>query len=194
MVRSAFSGLKFIAISVVSMLGFAVAPASATVITIGTTGATLTCSVSCEAFSGAGGLDIDPGPPDVVDPTGAGTAGTLAQLYRGEPSSPSDEGSRLATLVGSPVGAGVQSGSNPDPVFDSSASYLVLKIGRNDIFIINTSGGSQTYTYAQNNSTGLGLSHYTEFGGSEVPLPAAVWLMAAGLAGLGFAGRRSSKA
>ena len=40
-----------------------------------------------------------------------------------------------------------------------------------------------------------GLSHISFYGGdapSEVPLPAAAWLMIAGLGGLGFAGRRKA--
>ncbi|HXI87792.1 MAG TPA: VPLPA-CTERM sorting domain-containing protein [Parvularculaceae bacterium] len=187
-------GLKSAAIAAAGAICLLAAPAWATVITIGTTGATVTCSVSCEAFSGAGGLNIDPPPPDMNEPTGAGTLGLLAQLYSGSPSDPSTEEGRLETLIfGAPngsLGTGVQSGSDPATTFMSSALYLVLKLGDHDIFIKNTSGGSQTYTYDAGTSRGLGLSHYTEFEGSEVPLPAAFWLLGAGLAGLGFAGRR----
>lgn len=171
----------------------AAVPASAGVITIGTTGATITCSVSCEAFSGAGGLNIDPGMPNTIDPTGLGTLGSVAQLYNGSPANETAEGARLSTLVGASVGAGTKFDPPGNP-FASLALYIVLKVGAHDIFIKNTSGGSQTYTYALNGATGLGLSHYTTFGEVEIPLPAAAWLMLAGLGGLGFASRKKKTA
>ena len=44
-----------------------------------------------------------------------------------------------------------------------------------------------------NGRPGPGLSHFTLYGvPSEVPLPAAGWLMLAGLGGLGFAGRKKA--
>lgn len=189
--KSLWVALKPAVAAIAALTMFAAAPASAAVITIGTTGATITCSVGCEGFSGAGGLDIDPGAPDIVDPTGLGTLGSLAQLYNGEPADEADEGARLSTLVGAPVGAGTKFDPPTNP-FDSVALYIVLKLGRNDVFIQNTAGVLQTYTLDLNGATGLGLSHYTEFG--EVPLPAAGWLMLAGLAGLGFARRRVKSA
>jgi hypothetical protein len=185
-------GLKSALVATAAALAMG-ASAFANTITIGTTGATLTCSVSCEAYSGAGGLDIDPPPPSAVDPTGQGTLGSLAQLYNGSPADEDSEAARLATLIDGAGGiqaADLGAGSKFDPPsnpFDSGALYIVLKIGNFEIFVKNTSGGSQTYTYA--GTEGLGLSHYTTFG-DPIPVPAALWLMGSGLAGLGFAGRR----
>jgi hypothetical protein len=173
-----------LAVSALAMSALA-APAFANVINIGTTGATITCSVSCQGFIGAGGLDSDPPPPAFNEPTGPGTlSNTSAQLYSGQPADEASEETRLETLVGGDVpGPGVKTEGSGD-MFDSDALYIVFKIGAHAVFIKNTSGGSQTYTYS--GVEGLGLSHITEF----IPIPAAVWLMGAGLAGLGFASRR----
>jgi len=192
LIESARSSVK-VAIAGACALGMLASSAMAGVITIGTTGATITCSVACEGFSGAGGLDIDPAAPDTIDPTGLGTLGSVAQLYNGSPANEAAEGARLSTLVGASVGAGTKFDPPGNP-FDSLALYIVLKIGAHDIFIKNTSGGSQTYTYALNGATGVGLSHYTTFGEVEIPLPAAAWLMIAGIGGLGFASRKKKAA
>ncbi|MFN3262938.1 MAG: VPLPA-CTERM sorting domain-containing protein [Pikeienuella sp.] len=61
--------------------------------------------------------------------------------------------------------------------------------------IRNLTGGSLTLTFAAA-ANGTGLSHYSFFGTAtpdpvaQVPLPAAGWLLLAGLAGLGFAAKR----
>jgi len=115
-------------------------------------------------------------------------------LYDGNPSSIADEQSDLTTLIGSSPGAGTRTDPPVNP-FASDAAYIALKLGNTVVYIKNTSGGSQTYTYAQNGAQGLGLSHTTAFGAvAPIPVPAAVWLMGAGLAGLGFAGRRKRAA
>lgn len=190
-VVSASAAVKGAVVGVVA-IGFMTAQAAAAVINIGTTGATVTCSVSCQGFTGAGGADATTAPPSGVNPTGVGTlSDTLAQLYNGQPADETDEGLRLSTLVGSDVGPGTKYDPPSNP-FDSSAEYIVLKIGPYAVFIKNTSGGSQTYTYSD--ARMLGLSHYTEFGDAVIPLPAAAWLMLAGLGGLGFASRRKKAA
>lgn len=173
--------------------------AAATMIQIGTSGASITCSVACQGFIGAGGLDADPGAPDVVDPTGAGTlSNAKAQLYNGAPNSAADQRARLDILDDGMANLSVScTGFCVDPSGQldangqlvSSALYLVLKLGNNNVFIKNTSGGSQTYTYV--GDAGLGFSGYREFDGAPpIPVPAAVWLMIAGIAGLGFASRK----
>src|SRR5690606_2827015 len=136
--------VKFVAAGVVAA-GLFASPAAAAVLNIGTTGATLTCSVSCEGFTGAGGLNFDSPPPDNNQPTGVGTlSDSLAQLYAGQPASAADERNRLETLIGGPAGDLVfESGSDPDATFASNALYLVLKIGPKAIFIKNTSGAEQ---------------------------------------------------
>lgn len=178
----------------------AVPAAAATVIVIGSSNASITCSISCQGFTGAGGLDADPGAPDVVDPTGIGTlSGMKAQLYNGTPNDAPSQRARLDILddglgnlsvscTGFCVDPSGQLDGNGE--FVSSALFLVLKLGNNNVFIKNTSGGAQTYTYVSD--SGLGFSGYREFAGTEVPIPAAVWLMLAGVAGLSFAGRRKS--
>lgn len=63
--------------------------------------------------------------------------------------------------------------------------------------IRNLTGGSLTLTFAAA-ANGSGLSHYSFFGTatpgpdpvSQIPLPAAGWLLLTGLAGLGFAAKR----
>jgi hypothetical protein len=175
------------------------APAYANIIQIGSTGATLTCSVSCQGFTLAGGVNSG-GPHDDADPTGQGSlSAALAQLYNGSPASAVAGAQRLDILDD-----GVDNNSTSctgfcvDPAgsldgngqLTSAAAYLVLKLGAHSVFIFNTSGGSQTYTYAENGATGLGFSGYRELNGAVVPIPAAMWLMIAGVAGLGFASRR----
>lgn len=194
--------LKFCAGAMAAAFGLCALPAAAaTVIVIGTSSATITCSVSCQGFVGAGGLDDDPGAPDVVDPTGIGTLSSVkAQLYNGAPNDANSQRARLDTLDDGLSNFSVScSGFCVDPSgqldgngqFVSSALYIVLKLGNNNVFIKNTSGGAQTYSYVE--APSLGFSGYREFGG-EIPVPAAVWLMVAGLAGLGFAGRMKKQA
>jgi hypothetical protein len=177
--------------------GFALSalPAAANTIQIGTTAATITCSVTCTAFIGAGGVDT---PPSVEDtPTGPGTqSSTKAQLYDGTPASQTAERARLADLLGlaDATTLGNRTELGAIAAFNSGAQYIVLKIGQNDVFIVNTSGGSQSFTYNQNGAQALGLSGVNTYLTAAVPVPAAVWLMGAGLAGLGFAGRRKKSA
>ncbi len=176
-------------------LSFMALPAAATVITIGTSSAVIECAVSCQGFIGAGGLDADTNPSSAVDPTGLGVlSDDKAQLYDGAPSSIGDEGADLAALIGSAAGAGVRTTPGDSVVFNSAAQYFAFKLGNTVVYIKNTSGAAQDYVFLQNGAQGLGLSHVTAFGSvAPVPLPAAVWLMGAGLAGLGFASRKKKQ-
>ena len=84
--------------------------------------------------------------------------------------------------------------SLPPTTINSLAEYLVLKLGNERIYVKNTSGGQVNIVLAYNGATGLGLSHFTEFGEADViPVPGALWLMGAGIAGLGFGSRRKKK-
>lgn len=189
---------KLIAACVAAAAAFFAAPAFANVIQIGSTGATLACSISCAAYTLAGGVDSG-GPHDDVDPTGAGTlAASLAQFYNGSPASAAAQLQRLdilddgidnnsTTCSGFCSSAGSLNANNQ---LTSAAAFLVLKLGPHSVFVYNASGGSQTYTYALNGATGVGFSGFREFNAAVVPVPAAVWLMVAGVAGLGFASRR----
>lgn len=164
-------------------------PAFANVITIGGGPATVTCSPSCEAFTG--------GSPDANgDPTAAGVlSNTVADLYDGVPSNEGDEAEKLSILIGSPGLFDAADGDKTEPPvnpFSTLAEFVVFKLGNMRIYVKNTSGGELMITYAENGATGLGFSHFTEFG--QIPIPGALWLMGAGLAGLGFAGSRKKKA
>lgn len=173
-------------------------PAAANTITINGGAGSFTCNGAavgaCQAFIGAG----SPG-----DPTGLGALSpSFADEYDGTPSNPVNEAARLNTLAGTSfAGAGGAfdgqqfAGGGGDLTFDSLALWVVMKIGNDAVFIKNTSGGLLTIAYDSFAGQGSGLSHYSEYGAQQVvPLPAAIWLMGAGIAGVGFAGRRKKSA
>jgi len=92
-------------------------------------------------------------------------------------------------------------GANNYTIEASAASYILIKIGSGggeSIGLIrNDSGGAQDYVFTnlcdeEEQCTGGGLSHYTEFGEvpTQVPLPAGGVLLLAALGGLGMAARR----
>lgn len=181
------------AAAIVASAALLATPAFANVITVGGGPATVTCTPSCEAFTG--------GSPDGNgDPTAQGVlSASAADLYDGVPSNESDEAAKLSILVTGSTGLftgtdGDKSAENPSPSFSSFAEYIVFKVGNDRIYLKNTSFGEVQIAYALNGATGLGLSHYTEFGETVIPVPGALWLMGAGLAGLGFGARRKKKA
>ena len=185
---------KLVSLAVAGAVALFAGNASAAPITVADTTATIDCTTSCEAFTfgASGGLG--------TEPDGMGTlSDSLAWWYAGEPSNENAEADRLSILISGATGVfsgsdGTRSvGSGGSQVLTTMAEYIVLKLGNVAVFIKNTSGGLLEIDYSQ--AEGLGLSHYTEFGEvSDIPLPAAIWLMGAGLAGLGFAGRKKKAA
>ncbi len=143
-------------------------------------GGTLTCTLSCQAFTGAGGGGAGPTGPGVL-------SSVAATAYDGTPSSEGDEAARLNLLTGTTsftsANATRIAGGGGSLTFTTLAEFIVLKLGQDAIFVKNTSGGALQIAYAS--AQARGLSHYTEFGAaSVVPLPGAAWLMIAGIAGL----------
>ena len=87
---------------------------------------------------------------------------------------------------------GVRGRANAFPM----TAEVALKLGEGTFFLKNTAGPvTLTITYLKAtgpDGAGGGLSNITEFGGNEIPVPGAIWLMGAGLAGLGFARRKKT--
>lgn len=168
----------------------AFASASANTITIGGA-ATVSCTPDCQAIVGGTLVDV-PGPGL------SGTAGSLSSMtgdiYDFSPSNPTEEALALNVLAGTSFAPGSQTdtGGVGSFSFSTAAAWVALKLGAGTVFIFN-SGGILDIDYLANSLRGGGLSHYTEFGESDVvPVPGAIWLMGAGLAGLGFARRRKA--
>ena len=57
--------------------------------------------------------------------------------------------------------------------------YFSVKKGRDIFYFQNTSGGKLTVDWLDKK-----YSHWTEYGNTAVPIPAAVWLFGSGLLGL----------
>jgi hypothetical protein len=193
---------KTITFAIAGAVAFATAlgAASANIITIAGGLGSIDCSPSCEAFAfGAPALGMEPN-----------AAGTLidgvpateqAWYYDGVPSSEQDEADRLSILITGSTGLfsgadGTRSlGSGGSDVISTLAEWVVMKLGNVVIFVHNNSGGLLEIDYTSFMGEGSGLSHYTEFGEvPNIPVPGAIWLMGAGLAGLGFAGRKKKRA
>ena len=68
--------------------------------------------------------------------------------------------------------------------------YIALKVGKMTAYLFNSGGASQELTYVGNSAGGL--SHKTTIGGdlTPIPLPAAGWLLMAGVGGLAAMRRR----
>jgi hypothetical protein len=181
------------AIAAAAAVSFAAATtASANTITIGGT-AMVTCTPGCQAIVGGSIMD-NPGPGLT------GTAGSLSSMtadrYDFSPASPEEEALALSVLAGTSFTTGIRTNvdGSMDSVFSftSSALWVALKLGASTIFILNDSGGPLMVEWARNGLRGAGLSHITEFGETVIPVPGAIWLMGAGLAGLGFTRRRKA--
>ncbi len=165
-------------------------------ITIGGGPGFVTCNGAavgaCQGITG-GAIVLDG--QDVM--VGSGTMGMLsntnADQYDGGNSSEANETLALNEIAGTSFleADATKSPSDPPLSFSTMAEYFMLKIANTNVFFKNTSGGSLSVVYDPNGATASGLSHHTQWGEvSEIPLPAAIWLMGAGLAGLGFASRK----
>lgn len=140
--------------------------------------------------------------------------GCEAALFDGTPSTFSDS---IGDLIDFPGGSGITGvladatgesfSSSPEIVPDNdslfswttSAKYITLKIGKKPDFgvLFNTggAGNEMTFTKISDDFGGGGFSHYREYGEvttPEVPLPAAAWMLLAGIGGLA-AVRRAKK-
>lgn len=170
-----------------------VAPAFANSLTIGGGVASVSCSPSCAGIVG-GSITFSPS-LGVTGGTAGSLSNTAADLYGFSPSNAAEEAKALNVLAGTNFSTGTQTdtGSASSFSFSTVASWIALKIGNQHFFLQNTAGPVTLFiNYLKASGpagAGGGLSHYTEFG-NVVPVPGAIWLMGAGLAGLGFAQRR----
>jgi len=136
---------------------------------------------------------------DVTGGTAGLLSGTNADLYEIGDSSEANEAQALDILIDGidnddfvgTDGIKTEAGGVDTLTFDSVASWVVFAIGGGQLdgkhFFLNLgSPGEVNVTYNKNGQTGGGFSHYTEFGVSPVPVPAAVWLF--GTALIGFIG------
>lgn len=191
--RSVVTGACALAASALASIG----AASANVIQIADNSGTITCSGGVDpaclafAFGASGGLGTEPdGAGTLID----GNPNTeVAWYYDGVPSSESHEASRLNILSGGATSftmADAVRDNAPSMSFSTLAEYVVLKLGNMAVFIKNNTGGELMISLS-NLAMSFGLSHVTEFGQvSDIPIPGAIWLMIAGIAGLGAAGRK----
>lgn len=180
-------------ISIAAAAFFAMAaPAFANAITVGGGIASVDCSPSCAGITGGSITSTSQG-------MATGTPGTLdgsnADLYSISPNDPATEAAALNVLAGTSFTTGVQTdaGGVNTLTFSTTAAWIMLKLGAGTFFLQNTAGPVTLFiTYLKASGpagAGGGFSHYTEFG-NAIPIPGALWLMGAGLAGLGFANRR----
>ena len=185
------SMIKSFGVAAAALLAMAT-PAFANTLTVGGGIASVTCTPSCAGIVGGSITSSSQG-------TATGTAGSLdnasATLYSFSPSNPATEAAALNVLAGTNFTTGVQTdaGGVNSLTFSTVAAWIGLKLGAGTFFLQNTSGPVTlliTFLKASGPAgAGGGFSHYTEFG-NAIPIPGAIWLMGAGLAGLGFANRK----
>lgn len=189
-------------LGVVALAAIAIAgsPAFANTVTLGSAGQIL-CNGASDAIVGCAGMTG--GSLVVTNPgnqTTGGTAGVLdltapysAVVYNPGNDSEANEIAALNILAGTSFSTTdatrTSTGGVSSLSFSTLAEWVIIKLGAGTLFIKNMTGGAMALNidFSQIGPAG-GISHYTEVG--EIPLPAALWLMGAGLAGLGFAGRR----
>ncbi|SMX35953.1 VPLPA-CTERM sorting domain-containing protein [Maliponia aquimaris] len=199
--------------------GIAAPASAATVVTVSGTAITVSCSgplasSECNGFIG-GSLTFNASNPD-KDNVNGGTAGSLsttaADLYALKKSNPAQEGAAIDVLLDGSLDGDITGGVQTQVAaaddaylqFNSSAQYLAVKTGNpvgtdQKWFFLKLFGpGPITLIYDKNGQSGGGFSHYTEFGSipdmPTIPLPAAGWMLIAGLGGLGVIRRRKKSA
>ncbi len=190
--------LTKLAIAGAGALGLLFSAASANTITINGGLGTISCNGAaagaCEGIIGGSLIVTNPG-NQVTGGSMGSLSMTNADAYDSGNASEANETVAINTLAGTSFleADATKSPSDPSPTFTTLAEYFLLKLGNSTVFIRNTSGGALDVVYNEAAGQGAGLSHFTEFGEVEIPIPGAIWLMGAGLAGLGFA-RRKAKA
>lgn len=187
------SAIKIIGAAVASLMALA-APAFANTLTIGGGIATVTCTPSCAGIIGG---SVTSAPSQGVTGGSLGSlSATAAALYNYNPSNPATEADALNVLAGTNFATGVRTdaGGVNTLTFSTVAQWIGLKLGAGTFFLQNTSGPVTLFiTYlksAGRAGAGGGFSHYTEFGSNPIPVPGAIWLMGAGLAGLALTKRK----
>ncbi len=172
-----------------------VQPATAMVVSIGGTGATLECAngiaVPCAGFtSSEGNTDSSPTVAGSLD----STAPYAADVYSLASNNPVTEARGLNLLAGTSYAMGTQfdTGGAEAYSFSTDALYFMIKLGLGEAYFQNLTGATLYLAFLANGTSGGGLSHVTAFGGtvSQTPLPAALPLFASALAVLGLIGRR----
>ncbi len=187
--------IKTIGVAAAALMALAT-PAFASTLTIGGGVASVTCTPSCAGIVG-GSVTYTPS-LGVTGGTAGSLSGAAASLYDFTPSNAANEAAALNVLAGTNFSSGVQTdmGGASSVTFSTVAQWIGLKIGNSHFFLQNTAGPVTlfiSYLKASGRAgAGAGLSHITEFA-NEVPVPGALWLMAAGVAGIGFSARRKKR-
>eukprot|EP00326_Haptolina_ericina_P003742 CAMPEP_0181218444 /NCGR_PEP_ID=MMETSP1096-20121128/27700_1 /TAXON_ID=156174 ORGANISM="Chrysochromulina ericina, Strain CCMP281" /NCGR_SAMPLE_ID=MMETSP1096 /ASSEMBLY_ACC=CAM_ASM_000453 /LENGTH=202 /DNA_ID=CAMNT_0023310667 /DNA_START=115 /DNA_END=723 /DNA_ORIENTATION=+ len=193
-------------------LALAASSASGATITVSGTSITVDCSIpageqNCQGLTGGSFVTSGNGAnTQVVSGVAGSLSNTAADLYDLASSSGAFEGSVIDFLLDGSGDGDVVNGvkTNAQGVdaltFSSSAQYIAFKTGNplgtgEQHFFLKLLGSQQiTLIYDKNGETGGGFSHYTEFGQlTTVPLPAAGWMLIAGVGGLGAMKRRAKK-
>ncbi len=179
--------------------------ANANPISVNSTSTSFTCNLNaagaCDAIIGG---SIVTGAMNRVD-VGLSSAGTLsstnADVYDIGANNEENEITALNVLAGTSFVVADADKTNSPPAdmgtttqwtIDTLAAWVIIKIGAGHLFIENDTGGALSIVFSGIGTAG-GVSHYTEVGGTVIPIPGAIWLMIAGLAGLGGLSTKSKK-
>ena len=183
---------------VLAAVALFVQPATAMVVSIGGTAATLECkngiTMPCAGFtSSEGNTNSSPtvaGSPDT-------TAPHTADVFSLASNNPVTEARGLNVLAGTTYATGTQfdTGGAESYSFSTDALYFMIKLGLGEVYFQNLTGGLLYLDFLANGTGGGGLNHVTAFGGTvaHAPLPAALPLFASALAVLGLFGWRWCK-
>lgn len=198
-------------------LGIAGSASAATVIYVSGTSISVDCTgplASSECYGFVGGSltfkATNPGKNDINGGTAGSLSSTSANLYALKNSNAAQEGAAIDVLLDGTLDGDITGGVQQDTggvdylEFTSSAKYLAVKTGnplksdQKHFFLELRGPGPITLIYDKDGQKGGGFSHYTEFGSipglPPVPLPAAGWMLIAGLGGLAAIRRRKKHA